>query len=257
MNILIVKKDNIDDNELSDFFNLLKENNILIVEDVKNADLIVSFGGDGTILSLVPLLKEKNIPVFSINYGNLGYITKINKKNYIKSFKEYLNNNYSIDHRDFLEISFEYKIYYALNEVSILKSSINNSMIYIYAYEEDKLINKYRADGLIISSPTGSTAYSLSAGGPIIYPNLKVICITPLAPQSLSARSLILDANKKYFFETETNLDYCMLNIDGNKHIKVYNNQSLKITLSKKGIDLIYIEEINYYEVLKNKLHWN
>lgn len=164
MNVLIVKKDNINNEELLPFYNLLYKKNIKIVEKIQKADLIVSFGGDGTILSLVPMLKEKNIPVFSINYGNLGYITKINKENYLQSFEQYLKGDYKIDHRNFLQISFKNKIYYALNELSILKSSINNNMIYIYAYDEEKLINKYRSDGLIISSATGSTAYSLSAG---------------------------------------------------------------------------------------------
>lgn len=257
LNVKIVKKSNILDEELEYFYKYLKTKNINIVENIEKANLLISFGGDGTILSLVPLLTKNNIEIFSINYGNVGYMTKISKEDAISSFEEYLKGNYTIDSRDLLEVEFNNKKYYALNELSILKFEINSSLINVEVYQEKELINTYRADGILVSTPTGSTAYSLSSGGPIIQPSLKVLCITPLAPQNLSARSIVIEPYKKLKFKAYGRNEFIGLNIDGNLHFKIKSCDEISAILSNKTIKLIDIKKVNYFDVLKKKLYWS
>lgn len=256
-NIKIVRKSNIDEKEILHIIEYFKSKKFNIVEEIEKADLLVSFGGDGTILSLITLLKKKNIPVFAINYGNVGYMTKVSKENIKISFEKFLKGEYILDHRNFIEIHFKNKKYYALNEISILKFAINSNLIEVSVYQEEKLINIYKADGIIIATPTGSTAYSLSANGPIIEPNLKVLCITPLAPQNLSARAIVLDGEKQLKFRAKGRNEFVGLNIDGNLHFKLKPEEEVFAKLSNVGIDLIEVNELNYFDVLKNKLNWS
>lgn len=255
MKVKIVKK-----LELKDIYfieNFLTENNIESTDNIQEADIIISLGGDGTILSLVPLLRIKNIPVFAINYGNVGYMTKVSKENFEYSFLKYLNGEFSIEHRDFLEIVFRDKIYYALNEISILKSEMQAHLIEISVFQKNNLINNYRADGIIVATPTGSTAYSLSANGPIIHPDIRAICITPLAPQTLSARSIIVSPRKELILSAKSKSGIAGLNIDGNLHYDILETDKINVKLSDKGIDLICVDDLNYFETLKKKLHWS
>lgn len=253
MKVKIVKKNDIKDIEW--IIEYLKDNNVEISDDINDVDILLSLGGDGTILSLVDLLCKKNVPVFSVNYGNVGYMTKVSKDSFKDNFDRFLKGEYRLEHRDFLEIEFKNEKYYALNELSILKNTINSKLIKINAYQEDKLINVYRGDGVIVSTPTGSTAYSLSANGPIIHPELKAICITPLAPQTLSARSIILQSDKYLYFSVED--ESVGINVDGRLHLELKKGEFVKARLSDFGIDLICIEDTNYFDVLKEKLHWS
>lgn len=257
LNVKIVKKDNIDSEDLIYFYNYLHSKDIKIVEDIKEANLIITFGGDGTILSLIPLLTIKNVPIFSVNYGKLGFVTKISKENAIEYFEEYLNGNYNIDKRELLQVNYKDKTYYALNEISILKSHVSSNLINVELYQENNLINIYKSDGIIVSTPTGSTAYSLSAGGPIIYPNLNVLCVVPLAPQNLSARSIIIEGHKKLRFKSYGRNDYVGLSIDGNLHFKLNKDDIVEAFLSKKYINLICINNDGYFDILKKKLSWS
>ena len=255
MKVKIVKK-----TELKDIYfieEFLNKNDIEIVDDIQEADIMISIGGDGTILSLVPLLRIKNIPVFAINNGNVGYMTKFSMENFEYSFLKYLKGEFSIEHRDFLEIVFRDKIYYALNEISILKSEIQAHLIEVSVFQNNNLINNYRADGVIIATPTGSTAYSLSANGPIIHPDIRAICITPLAPQTLSARSIIVSPHKELILSAKSKNGIAGLNIDGNLHYDILATDRINVKLSNKGIDLICIDDLNYFETLKKKLHWS
>ncbi|WP_064590212.1 NAD(+)/NADH kinase [Streptobacillus moniliformis] len=256
MNVKIIKKDTLSSDEIKYFIEYLNEKKIEVVDDISLADVLITFGGDGTLLSAVEYLRIKNIPVFSINYGSIGYMTKISSKNAITSFEKYINGEYKIDHRKFLEVSFKNKIYYGLNELSILKFAINSELINVRVEQDEKLINVYKADGIIVSTPTGSTAYSLSAGGPILDPSLDAICITPLASQSLTARSIVINGNNTLKFSAFGRSEYVGLNIDGNLHFKLYPEDVVYAKLSDMGIDLIYVDNLNYYNILKQKLHW-
>ncbi|CAM3095913.1 NAD(+)/NADH kinase [Streptobacillus felis] len=256
MKVKIIKKATLSNNEISYFLEYLNNKNIDIVEDMLDAEILITFGGDGTLLSTVEYLRVHNIPVFSINYGSIGYMTKISNKDAISSFDKFLKGEYRIDHRKFLEVNFRNKTYFALNEISILKFAINSELINVKVEQNKQLINIYKADGIIIASPTGSTAYSLSAGGPIISPELDAICITPLASQSLTARSIILDGNKELSISAYGRSEYVGLNIDGNLHFKLYPEEYVDAKLSNVGIDLIYVDDLNYYNILKQKLHW-
>ena len=184
-------------------------------------------------------------------------MTKISKENFEYSFLKYLNGEFSIEHRDFLEIVFRDKIYYALNEISILKSEMQAHLIEISVFQKNNLINNYRADGVIVATPTGSTAYSLSANGPIIHPDIRAICITPLAPQTLSARSIIVSPHKELILSAKSKSGIAGLNIDGNLHYDILETDKINVKLSDKGIDLICVDDLNYFETLKKKLHWS
>ncbi|CAM3163025.1 NAD(+)/NADH kinase [Streptobacillus ratti] len=256
MKVKIIKKNTLSIDEIKYFLEYLNQKQIEVVEDISLADVLITFGGDGTLLSTVEHLRVKNIPVFSINYGSIGYMTKISSKDAIISFEKYINGEYMIDHRKFLEVSFKNKVYYALNELSILKFAINSKLINVRVEQDEKLINVYKADGIIVATPTGSTAYSLSAGGPILAPNLDAICITPLAPQSLTARSIIINGKNKLKFSAFGRSEYVGLNIDGNLHFKLCSEDVVYAKLSDMGIDLIYVDNLNYYNILKQKLHW-
>lgn len=253
MKVKIVKKPNI--SNIDWILDYLKIKNIEVTDDIYNSDIILSLGGDGTILSLVDLLCQKNIPVFSVNYGNVGYMTKVSKDNLIVSFEKILKGDYTIDHRNFLEIEFKGNKYYALNELSILKNTINSKLVNIKAYQGGKFINNYRGDGVIVSTPTGSTAYSLSANGPIICPHLKTLCITPLAPQTLSARSILLDPNIPLEFNSDEEI--VGINVDGRIHLELKKDEVVKASLCDFGIDLICFEDDNYFDILREKLHWS
>lgn len=255
MNVKIIKKDSLDNKELEKYYEYLLSKKIKIVDDIELADMIITFGGDGTILHISEKIKDLNIPILAINYGKIGYLAEIKKEEFEIAIDKVLENKYRIDKRYFLKIKINDDIYYALNEASILKRSFGSKLINISLYEEDIFINNYRADGIIISSPTGSTAYSLSAGGPIIYPTLNAICITPLSPQTLSARAIVLsgDKNIKARYMDE---EMASINIDGNKYIDIYNDTEIEITLSDKYISIISINSRSYYDILRNKLHW-
>ncbi|WP_156299283.1 NAD(+)/NADH kinase [Streptobacillus canis] len=256
MKVKIIKKATLSSEEIEYFLSYLSSKNIEVVEDIKNVDVLITFGGDGTILSTVEHLRIKNVPVFSVNYGSIGYMTKVSSVDAISSFEKFLNGEYKIDHRKFLEVRFKDKIYYALNELSILKFAIHSELINVKVEQNDKLINQYKADGILVATPTGSTAYSLSAGGPIIAPNLDALCITPLAPQTLTARAIILDGKEELKFSAFGRSEYVGLNIDGNLHFKFYPEDIAYAKLSDIGIDLIYTDDLNYYNILKQKLHW-
>lgn len=257
MKVKIIIKKGIDKEELDPFYKLINKYELKEAENILDADLIVSFGGDGTILSLINYLKIKKVPVFAINYGNVGYMTKFTKENYLEGFKKYLKGEYTLEKREFLDVDIDGKIYYALNEMSILKCGVNSKMIRVMSYQEDRIINEYRGDGIIVCSPTGSTAYSLSSNGPIITNDVKCICITPLAPQSLSARSIILSPNKKLYFSIKSSEGYAALNLDGNFYKQLDEKTKISLSLSDFTLDLIDCFNINYFDILKQKLHWS
>ena len=209
---------------LKNFYDYLQEREIQEVFGVEKADLIISLGGDGTMLVAAKEAITTNIPVLAINMGSLGYLAEVKPQDAVKMLQDYENGNYKLEERAFLEVKYEDNTFYALNELVITKGGHEAHLIQVEVYSNDVFVNKYRADGIIVATPTGSTAYSLSAGGSIVHPGLNALSITPLAPQSLTARPIIVDGSEVLSFKATSRDDSVHLNIDGNQWFQIQPN---------------------------------
>ena len=241
---------------LKSFYNYLKEKNIQEVFGVEQADLIISLGGDGTMLISAKEAIRGNIPVLAINMGSLGYLAEIKPQDAVKILQDYENGNYKIEERSFLEVKYEDNIFYGLNELVITKGGHEAHLIQVEVYSNDIFVNKYRADGIIVATPTGSTAYSLSAGGSIVHPGLNALTITPLAPQSLTARPIIVNGCEVLSFKATSRDDAVHLNIDGNQWFQIQKGDLVSARISDKKVKIIKPMNSDYYSILRQKLKW-
>ena len=241
---------------LKSFYNYLKEKNIQEVFGVEQADLIISLGGDGTMLIAAKEAIRGNIPVLAINMGSLGYLAEIKPQDAVKILQDYENGNYKLEERSFLEVRYEDNIFYGLNELVITKGGHEAHLIQVEVYSNDIFVNKYRADGIIVATPTGSTAYSLSAGGSIVHPGLNALTITPLAPQSLTARPIIVNGCEVLSFKATSRDDAVHLNIDGNQWFQIQKGDLVSARISDKKVKIIKPMNSDYYSILRQKLKW-
>ena len=241
---------------LKSFYNYLKEKNIQEVFGVEQADLIISLGGDGTMLISAKEAIRGNIPVLAINMGSLGYLAEIKPQDAVKILQDYENGNYKLEERSFLEVRYEDNIFYGLNELVITKGGHEAHLIQVEVYSNDIFVNKYRADGIIVATPTGSTAYSLSAGGSIVHPGLNALTITPLAPQSLTARPIIVNGCEVLSFKATSRDDADHLNIDGNQWFQIQKGDLVSARISDKKVKIIKPMNSDYYSILRQKLKW-
>ena len=241
---------------LKSFYNYLKEKNIQEVFGVEQADLIISLGGDGTMLISAKEAIRGNIPVLAINMGSLGYLAEIKPQDAVKILQDYENGNYKLEERSFLEVRYEDNIFYGLNELVITKGGHEAHLIQVEVYSNDIFVNKYRADAIIVATPTGSTAYSLSAGGSIVHPGLNALTITPLAPQSLTARPIIVNGCEVLSFKATSRDDAVHLNIDGNQWFQIQKGDLVSARISDKKVKIIKPMNSDYYSILRQKLKW-
>ncbi len=236
----------------------LKEKGIeQIGEDrIKDADFMIVIGGDGTLLGASKKVLKKHIPVLAINQGSLGFLTETKTEEAFSMLDLYIAGKCKYEERNFLELEVKGKKYYALNDIVIGKKGILSRMLSVDLYANKDYVNTYKADGIIVASPTGSTAYSLSAGGPIVSPNLEVLIITPIAPHTLSARPLIISKeNIMSFGEIEEKYE-ATITIDGQIGVEYPTDGNVKIKISEKKLKLMKPENRDYYSVLREKLKW-
>lgn len=221
-------------------------------------DIIISIGGDGTFLEAVSLIRDKEIPIMGINSGRLGFLANISKKDILSSIDSIINKEYTIENRALLKIEnsngdiFDFP--YALNELTVLKSE-SSSMIKIKAYINGEYLNSYWADGLIISTPTGSTAYTLSAGGPIVMPNSNNFIITPIAPHTLTIRPLVISDDNIIKLKVESRSGNYMASIDYNSAI-IDDDIELTISKAEYTAKIIKLNNQSYFSTLRTKLMW-
>ena len=241
---------------LKSFYNYLKEKNIQEVFGVEQADLIISLGGDGTMLIAAKEAIRGNIPVLAINMGSLGYLAEVKPQEAVQMMQDYENGNYKTEERSFLKVKYEDNVFYALNELVITKGGHEAHLIQVEVYSNDAFVNKYRADGIIVATPTGSTAYSLSAGGSIVHPGLNALTITPLAPQSLTARPIIVNGCEVLSFKATSRDDAVHLNIDGNQWFQIKKGDLISARISNKKVKIIKPINSDYYSILRQKLKW-
>jgi NAD+ kinase len=227
-------------------------------ELVNNTDVLISLGGDGTLLDTLALVCNSGIPVIGINFGRLGFLASINKDEIRNAIQALLNNNYTLDKRSLLSITSKHPLFgdqnFALNDFTIHRRD-NSAMMIIHAFMNDEFINSYWADGLLIATPTGSTAYSLSCGGPIILPSAQNFVITPIAPHNLNVRPLIVPDDAILTFKVEARSAKFLISCDSRTETV---ERSVKITLKKADfhVNLIRLDTETYLTTLRNKLLW-
>jgi len=225
-------------------------------------DIIVVLGGDGTLLHIAETASRYCIPVLGINMGNLGFLTELAENETYQALEKILAGDITIENRLMLrarllskEQPTDYR--YALNDVVITRNLLDR-LLNLSTVADDQYITTYRADGLIFSSPTGSTAYNLSAGGPLVYPGLATITVTPICPFMLSSRPIILPADKriKTRYEAGSTSERAQIIIDGQPFWQMKDGDELEIQTAKQFLQLVISSKRDYFTILRNKLHW-
>lgn len=254
--ILIAEELKIDlyfDNQISKFLGKKYSTN----NNKSNYDLLIAIGGDGTILSAAQKVFKTKIPILGLNIGKLGFLTETS----IESIKDVLiniiNKKYFLDKRSLIEIKIKNSpnIFYGLNEVVIDKGN-SSRMISVETFVEKEALLTFNGDGVIVTTPTGSTGYSLATGGPIISPSAPVIGITPISAHMLTARPVILPDDKKIKIKVTSKFKKARLVVDGNQEVVLNSSDTIKIKKSKYSINLVRQNSWSFYDLLRKKLLW-
>ena len=221
-------------------------------------DALISMGGDGTLLDTVTLVKESGIPVLGINYGRLGFLANLGKEDLNTVFDALVERKYVLDKRSLLHLDSNLPLFadapYALNEFSLHKKD-TSPMIKVHTYLNGEFLNTYWADGLIVATPTGSTGYSLSCNGPVVFPDSASFVITPVSPHNLNIRPIIVPDNTIVSFEVDGRTDGFLCTLDSRREI-VPKEIQLAVRKENFGINLIRLNENNFLQTLRNKWSW-
>jgi NAD+ kinase len=223
----------------------------------KHVDALVTLGGDGTLISAVRRSFKYEIPVLGVYAGSLGFLADVDLDELDAFVNKMVNDKVRVDERSVLEVRIvsenSEKKMYAFNDMVLTRPSVSN-MIHIETLVDAKAFNTYYGDGVIVATPTGSTAYNISAGGPVLFPLSKVFVLTPICPHSLTQRPVVLPG--EFSIEMKTQEPRALVIIDGQDMHELEEGQSVHITLSTTTAKLVHREEFNYFEVLKKKLGW-
>ena len=221
------------------------------------SDFLVTIGGDGTLISTVRKSFDFDIPILGIHAGNLGFLADLSLDELDSFVQKLMKGEYDIDERVVLEARVmkdsKELIMYAFNDVVLTRTRVSN-MIHVETLVDSKSFNTYHGDGVIVSTPTGSTAYNLSAGGPVLFPMTNVFALTPICPHSLTQKPVVLPG--QFAIEMKTSEERALIIIDGQDMHELGLGESVHIKLASKTIKLIHKEDFNYYDVLKEKLGW-
>jgi NAD+ kinase len=228
-------------------------------EDLDDSfDCIISLGGDGTLLDTVALVRDSGIPILGINYGRLGFLANIGREAIHEAIEAIADRKYVLDKRTLIQLDSNVPLFgktpYALNEFTIHKKD-HSSMIKIHTYLNGELLNTYWADGLIVATPTGSTGYSLSCNGPVIFPESNSFIITPVAPHNLNVRPIVIPDNTIVSFELEGRTDGFLCSLDS-RHETIGKEVQLAVKKADFNVKLIRMNENNFLQTLRNKLSW-
>ncbi len=228
-------------------------------EDLDSSiDCVLSLGGDGTMLDTVTMVRNSGIPVLGINYGRLGFLANIGRDEIQGVIDAIAERKYVIDKRTLIHLDANVPLFgetpYALNEFSIHKRDIS-PMIKIHTYLNGEFLNTYWADGIIVATPTGSTGYSLSCGGPVVFPESNSFVITPVAPHNLNIRPIVVPDDNIISFELEGRTDDFLVTLDSRKEI-VSKEVQLAVKKETFDIKLVRLNENNFLQTLRSKLSW-
>ena len=237
----------IDNNEL---FTQLSSHNKLI-------DYLICIGGDGTILDAVEILADSGIPLIGVNTGRLGFLANVSTSGLKDAFSQLKRGSYLIDKRNLLQLDSNQPLFqfnYAMNDF-VLHKKETSSMITVHAFLNGEPLNSYWADGLIVATPTGSSGYSLSCGGPILFPKSGSIVVTPIAPHNLNVRPVIIPDDQVLSFEIEGRSNYFLASLDS-RSVTIDNKVQIAIRKADFSINLVRFEGDTYLKTLRNKMLW-
>lgn len=225
----------------------------------KSYDLFFSIGGDGTILKTVTYVRDLGIPIVGINTGRLGFLATIRKENLENSIKQIFKGNYSVSRRNLLEVSsnndYDFDgINFALNEITVNRKN-TASMITVHTKINDEFLTSYWSDGLIVSTPTGSTGYSLSCGGPIVMPETSSFLLTPIAPHNLNMRPLVIPNHYKLSLQISGREDEHLISLDSRTHI-LPNETEIFIKRADFQINMVQLNDESFLKTLREKMFW-
>ncbi len=224
----------------------------------EHVDALISLGGDGTLLDTVCLVRDKQIPVLGINYGRLGFLASLGKENIEEAVLALQERTYVLDRRKLLHLDASVPLFgeepFALNEVVIHKREFS-PMIKIHTYLNGEFLNTFWSDGLILSTPTGSTGYSLSCSGPVVFPESESFVITPIAPHNLNIRPIVIPNNNVISFEVEGRTDDFICTLDSRKEV-VSKDVQLAVRKEAFSFNLVRLNENNFLRTLREKLTW-
>jgi len=228
-------------------------------EELKsNADYMISVGGDGTLLDTVSLIQDSGIPVLGINLGRLGFLSSISKDEIAMAIDSLSNKDFKLIPRILIKLITREKLFgemnYALNEVSIRRND-SSSMMLLHVFIDGMMLNSYWADGLVVATPTGSTAYSLSCGGPIITPGSKNFVITPIATHNLTVRPIVIPDDSKIRIELEGREDQFLISLDSRTE-SISKKVVLNLEKELFSINLIQMSNKNFFSTIREKLKW-
>lgn len=219
---------------------------------------IVSLGGDGTLLDTVTLVRSHNLPVMGVNFGRLGFLASIGRDEVKTAIKSLVNHSFVVDKRTLIHLDSNLPLFgdvpYGLNEFAIHKQDIA-PMIKILTYLNGEFLNTYWADGLIVATPTGSTGYSLSCNGPVVFPESGSFVITPVAPHNLNVRPIVVPDDNIISFEIESRSDQAICSLDSRREI-ITKDVQLAVRKESFMLSLIRLNENNFLQTLRNKLTW-
>ncbi|MBS2211628.1 NAD kinase [Carboxylicivirga mesophila] len=271
-------------NACKSLFNILKDNNVDVVihkpfydflltsvkmkpevdaffthhDDIADVDLVFSIGGDGTFLEAVTYVRDKGIPIVGINSGRLGFLADISQGEMKVALREVLDGKYRLRQLDLLVLETNGNHFgdynFALNELAISKRD-SSAMITIHTYVNNEFLNSFWADGLIISTTTGSTAYSLSVGGPILHPDSKCLIITPIAPHNLNVRPVVVPNDVEVTLKVEGRDSKFLASLDSRSEV-FDNSVNLKVKKAGFSINVIELDGHSFFTTLRNKLMW-
>ena len=228
---------------------------------VNDAELVISLGGDGTLLTTARALVDKNTPLLGINLGRLGFLADVSFADFEAYLDAVVEGRYTVEKRFFIEGEFfrgakQVSTNMALNDI-ILHSYESSSMIEYQISSGGDLIHVQRSDGVIVTTPTGSTAYALSGGGPIMHPSLETLAIVPICPHTLSNRPIVLPADQPIEVSLSAESNLARVTYDGHSHVIMENDDHVRITRYPQPLTLLHPEDYDFFEVLRAKLYWS
>lgn len=223
-----------------------------------NLDFFLSLGGDGTMLESVTYIGKAEVPILGINTGRLGFLAINSREDLEAAIESLVNGNFSIDTRTLLRLTSSAKHFgnlnFALNDFTIMKKD-TSSMITVHVFVDGQLLNSYWADGIIVSTPTGSTGYSLSCGGPLVYPKSESFIITPVSPHNLGTRPIVLSDKSEITFQIEGRSKKYLVSLDS-RFETIDESVKLKIKKEKFHVNLVQLHGQHYFQTLRQKLNW-
>jgi len=224
---------------------------------LRGCDVCCVIGGDGTLLGVARESVRSQVPIIGINRGSLGFLTTFSAEEARAHFAELLQGEYQIAHRSMLDCSTGPGSHdLALNDV-LIKDAVNSRLVRLEVFADDELVTEYYCDGLIFSTPTGSTAYNLSAGGPLIHPGAEVIAMTPICPHTLSNRSIIFRQGTRLRVCNRSEGSQLLVAMDGQRNLKVGVGSPIEISISKRTLPLVQRPDYSHFAVVRTKLKWS